>query len=146
MKGINHLAVVVSVILHQALGFLWYAVLFGNSWCAGLSRSPGDINQTDPLPYLLDMAGWLLASYVMAWLIQKTNTEGPVKGALLGAVLWLGFAVPALVPHYAFAGLKPVVMVIDTANVLVAFVVTGTILAAWRKKVATPREAELTYA
>ena len=134
MKGINHAAVVVTVILHQALGFLWYGALFFNPWLGGLGKKPPDINQSDPLPFVLDIVGWFLASYVMAWLIRRTNTDSPGWGALLGAVLWLGLAVPALVPDYAFAGLKPMVTVIDAADVLVACVMTGAILAAWRKK------------
>src|SRR5438046_1925949 len=90
MKGINHLAVVVAVILHQVLGFLWYGVLLFDPWLAGLSKSRSEINQSDPVPYVLDILGWFLAAYTMAWLIRKTNADSPGKGALLGAVLWLG--------------------------------------------------------
>jgi hypothetical protein len=133
MKGVNHLAVVVAVILHQVLGYLWYGVLFLDPWLAGLSKSASGFDQSEPCPYILDIVGWSVASYVMAWLVRKTGADSPAKGAVLGAVLGLGLAVPALVPHYAFAGLKPIVMVIDAANVLVACVVTGTILAAWQK-------------
>jgi hypothetical protein len=138
MKGVNHLAVVVVVILHQMLGFLWYGVLFLNPWLSGLSKSTSEFNSSDPVPYVLDIAGWFLASYVMAWLIRKTNADSPGKGAVLGFILWLGLAVPALVPHYAFAGLKPIVMVIDSANVLVACLMTGTILAAWQRNDIAP--------
>ncbi len=139
MKGINHLAVVVAVILHQVLGYLWYGVLFLDPWLSGLSRSRSEFDQSDPVPYVLDIAGWFLASYVMAWLIRKTDTDSPGKGAALGLVLWLGLALPTLIPHYAFAGLKPIVMVIDAANVLVACVMTGAILAAFQKtRVARP--------
>src|SRR5438874_532663 len=77
MKGINPLAVVVAVILHQVLGFLWYGVLFFNPWLAGLSKSASEINQSDPVPYVLDIIGWFLASYAMAWLIRKTNADSP---------------------------------------------------------------------
>ena len=136
MKPVNHLAIVAAVVLHQALGFLWYGVLFFNPWLEGLGKTPTGINQSDPIPFILDIAGWFVASYVIAWLIRKTNTASALQGALLGAVLWLGLALPTLVPHYAFAGLQATVTVIDALNVLIALVVTGAVLAAWQKPAA----------
>lgn len=138
MKGINHIAVVVSVILHQILGFLWYSPApWVNARLEALGKPLTEASAVDPVALALDIVGWFLASYVIAWLIQKIGADTAARGALLGLVLWLGLAVPTLVPHYAFAGLKPVVTVIDIANVLVACVMTGAILAAWSKKPAT---------
>ena len=53
---------------------------------------------------------------------------------MLGIVVWLGLMLPALLPHYAFIGLKPLVMAIDAADLLVASLMTGAILGAWRTK------------
>src|SRR6185503_19308063 len=138
MKSINHVAIVVSVILHQILGFLWYSPApWVNTRLEALGRPLTEASAVDPVALALDIVGWFLASYVIAWLVKKTGADTAAKGALLGLVLWLGLAVPTLVPHYAFAGVKPVVTVIDLANVLVACVMTGAILAAWPKKPAT---------
>jgi hypothetical protein len=51
----------------------------------------------------------------------------------MGAVLWLGVAIPTPVHHGAFAVFQPIVMMIDAANVLVAYRIDGMILAAWRR-------------
>ena len=108
-----------------------------NTRLEALGRPLTEASAVDPVALALDIVGWFLASYVIAWLVQKTGSDTAAKGALLGLVLWLGLAVPTLMPHYAFAGIKPVVTVIDLANVLVACVMTGAILAAWPKKSAT---------
>ena len=53
---------------------------------------------------------------------------GPAAGALLGALLWLGVAMPTLAPHYAFMSVDNLVLLVDSANVLVASLITGAIL------------------
>lgn len=133
MKGINRAAVFVAVVLHQVLGFLWYGVFFAKPWLDGLGKTLSDLNPNDPLPYILDVVGWIAASLVMAWLVVRLDIRSAGCGALLGFLLWLGLAVPALVPHYAFIGLKPVVMAIDASDLLVACLITGAILGVWRK-------------
>jgi hypothetical protein len=134
MKGINRSAVFLAVVLHQMLGYLWYGVFFAKPWLAGLDKLSSDIDTSAPLPYILDVVGWLVASLVMAWLVVRLDIRSARGGAMLGFVLWLGLAVPALLPHYAFIGLKPVVMAIDAADLLIACVMTGAILGAWRTK------------
>ena len=132
MKQINRVAVFVAVVMHQVLGFLWYGVFFAKPWLAGLGKTPADINPNDPMPYILNVVGWIIASLVMAWLVVRLDIRTAAAGALLGIVLWLGLMLPALLPHYAFIGLKPLVMAIDAADLLVASLITGAILGAWR--------------
>ncbi len=137
MKRFNHLAILVSVILHQILGFLWYSPA---PWVPirlqALGHPLSEAGTVDPVALIIDIIGWILASYLIAWLVEKTGADSATKGAMLGAGLWLGLAVPTLAPHYAFAGIQPIVTVIDLANVLVAALITGALLAAWRPKTA----------
>ena len=134
MKQINRVAVFVAVVLHQVLGFLWYGVFFAKPWLAGLGKTLADMNPNDPMPYILDVVGWILASLVMAWLVVRLDIRTAAACALLGIALWLGLMLPALLPRYAFIGLKPIVMAIDAADLLVASLITGAILGAWRTK------------
>jgi hypothetical protein len=134
MRRTNHLAVLITVILHQILGYLWYGVLFFKPWVDGLGKRPDEINQKDPYPFIVDIVGWFIAAYLIAWLIKRTNSNSGFKGARLGFVLWLGVALPAIWPHYAFAGVRASVIWIDLMNLLVALVMTGGILGNWRKR------------
>jgi hypothetical protein len=134
MQRTNHVAVIVSLILHQVLGFLWYGLLFFDPWLSGLGKRPEDINQADPIPFAYDIVGWLIAGYVVAWLVRATGSDTAGKGARLGALLWLGVAVPTLVPHYAFAGIRPIVTIIDALNALAGFVITGAVIGGWPRR------------
>jgi len=69
----------------------------------------------------------------MAWLVQRTSATTARKGATLGALLWL-VEIPALAPKLAFAGIAPIVSVIDLGNLLLATLLNCTILGAWQKK------------
>lgn len=134
MNRVNHLAVLVSVVLHQLLGFVWYsAAPWAVARLEALGRPATDVNVVDPVGLASDIVGWIVASYVMAWAIEKSGSRGAMPGVRVGLVLWIGIAMPAVIPHYVFAGIRPMVTAIDAANLLVACVVTGAIVGGWRR-------------
>jgi hypothetical protein len=134
MRQINHLAVLVTVILHQVLGFLWYSpFLFVPARLAALGLPASEATAVDPVAIGIDAVTWIVAAYVMAYLVQKTDAKSAGKGAALGALLFL-IEIPALAPKYAFAHIKPIVAVIDLGNLLVVTLITCSILGAWQKK------------
>lgn len=135
MNRFNHLAIVVSVVLHQALGFFWYsAAPWAGERLTALGKPLSDLSKVDPAALGMDLLGWIVASYVLAWLLGATGTKGLVPGILFGLVIWAGVAVPAILPHYAFASMPPAVTVIDLTNSLVAIVVSTALLASWPGK------------
>ena len=53
---INHLAVWILVVVHQLIGFGWYAV-FGELWLSYHAKTMTDIERThDVVPYLVAIA------------------------------------------------------------------------------------------
>lgn len=137
MNRINHLAVLVSVVAHQILGYLWYsAAPWARARLEALGRPLSDLNAVDPAALAADILCWLLGGYVIAWLASKTDSTTAGRGAMLGGALWLGVGLAAIVPHYMFAGIPPTVIVIDAANMLVALLTSGAIIGGWRKKAA----------
>jgi len=130
----NHLAIVVAVILHQVIGFLWYSpLLFLLPWVVGLGKRAADLNFSNPAPYIADTAGWFCASYFISWFVQHLEVRSFNHGIGLAVLLWGGVALPLLVPHYLFAGMGITVLAIDAMNALVQLVVTCCLLALWRK-------------
>lgn len=85
------------------------------------------------------MVGWIFFTVVMDWLMAKTQTRGALNGAILGSILWLGVAMPTLAPHYAFMSVKTIVLLVDSANVLAASLITGAILGFFRERSPAPR-------
>lgn len=131
----NHIAIVVAVILHQAIGFLWYSdFLFVNQWMAGLGKKASDFDMSNPAPFVVAIAGWFFASYFISWLVQRTQIQSFNQAIGLAVLLWVGVALPLLAPHYLFAGIHTSVLMIDAMNALVQLVVTCGLLAVWRKR------------
>jgi hypothetical protein len=131
----NHIAIVVAVILHQAIGFLWYSdFLFVKQWMAGLGKKPSDFDMANPAPFITDIAGWFFACYFISWLVERTEIRSFNQAVGLSVLLWVGVALPLLAPHYLFAGLHVNVLLIDAMNALVQLAVTCALLALWRKR------------
>ncbi len=131
----NHVAIVAAVILHQAIGFLWYSpLLFLLPWVAGLGQRAGDLNMSDPIPFIADIAGWFCASYFISWFEQHLEVRSFNHGIGLAVLLWVGVALPLMAPHYLFAGIGMTVLLIDATNALVQLIVTCCLLALWRKR------------
>ncbi|HYA31056.1 MAG TPA: DUF1761 domain-containing protein [Acidobacteriota bacterium] len=131
----NHIAIVVAVILHQAIGFLWYSpYLFVNQWTAGLGIKPSDLDLANPAAFFADIVGWFFASYFISWLVQRTELSSFHQGLGMAVLLWVGVVLPLLAPHYLFAGLHVNVLLIDAMNGLVQLALTCGLLTLWRKR------------
>lgn len=138
MGRINHLAVLVTVVLRQAIGFGWYhSRALGDAWMAGLGITPDQMRPTASSFAVSILAGFLF-SYAVAWLIQRTRAEGWFGGLKIGLVLAFAVEGGAIASHYGFfaaaGAIQPIVAAIDIGHDLVAGVVTGILLGAWRKR------------
>jgi len=116
------------------LGFLWYSpFLFVPARLAALGLPASEATVVDPVAIGMDAITWLVAAYVMAYLVQKTDSRSAGKGAALGALIFL-VEIPAIAPKYAFAHIKPVVTAIDLGNLFLVTIITCVVLGAWQKK------------
>jgi hypothetical protein len=135
MNRVNHLAVLAALVFHQLVGGLWYSV---TPWALprleALGKPASEASRVDPGALGVDIVTWIVATYVLAWLFTRLEVTTVAAGAALAAVLWLGFEVSTLAPHYAFAGLKPIVTAVDLSANLVTTVAAGAILGGWRKR------------
>jgi hypothetical protein len=123
------IAIILSVVLHQLLGYLWYAVLpFAGTRLAALGRPASEVSIVDPVALTADFVLWIVASVVLVTLASRSMTRTAGQGAMLGALLWMGVALPAIVPHYAFAHIPGSVSAIDAANSLVTLLISGAVI------------------
>ena len=130
----HHRAILVTVLLNQVVGFLWYSsYLFLNPWSAGLGKKVSELNAGNLAPFIGAVFGAFLSCYVISWLLQRLGANTGGKGASVGIILWVGIALPVLLPHYMFAGISFSVLFIDALNALFILVMTGFILATWPK-------------
>lgn len=139
--AINWLAILVAAIVIFALGGLWYSpILFAKRWIALQGRTEEQMRAQAatanmPLLYASAFVTALLVAWAMAMVFAHIANDMPMNaahGALLGAVLWLGFAASTSYATALFSGKPRQLWLIDSAYNLVSFVLAGIILAVWR--------------
>ena len=132
MPRFNHIAVLVTVIDQQVIGFLWYSpAMFFTPWLAGIGKQAGEINQHDPVPFIVAVLTSVIFCYTLAWCLQRVGAATASDGALVGALVGLGLIGPALAGHYAFIGFRWGLMAIDIGMELVTCAISGALLAGW---------------
>jgi hypothetical protein len=139
--AINYLAVLVAAIVIFLLGGLWYSpVLFAKRWIALQNKTEDQMRAEAaganmPLMYFAALVCAFLQAWVMSAVIGHIgggNAIGAHHGAILGALLWLGFAGSTSYATALFSGKPKQLWLIDSMYNLVSFVLAGIILAVWR--------------
>ena len=138
---INYLAVLVAAIVIFVLGGLWYSpALFAKRWIALQNRTEEQMKAQAaaanmPLMYLAAFICAFLQACVMTAVIGHIGAGheiGAAHGAILGALLWLGFAASTSYATALFSGKPKQLWFIDSAYNLVSFMLAGSILGVWR--------------
>lgn len=133
LADINWLAVVVGVIIYQALGALWYGPLFGRLWIESMGYAgPEEIDTEGMGPaYLVTALGSAVATVTLAFLVTWTQTVDWMAGAFLGALVALGFVGTVGLQEISFEERDATVYLIGLGYNLVALAGIGALLAAW---------------
>jgi hypothetical protein len=137
---INHVAVWILVVVHQLVGFGWYAI-FGEAWLSYHARTMTDIERTHSfVPYLLAIIASIFVNYALAWLIDRLNAANAVAGLKIAIVCWFAFLFVEYSTISAFSAFEtnpwPLVF-IDMGRPFVAFAISGLVLGAWQRRATT---------
>lgn len=132
-SNINHKAVIIAAIVYQAVGFLWYQVIFRTPWQEASRVSTADIEKMGASPHILALLGAFIFAYVFAYLQSKLNNN-LTTGLFVILLLWLGVTLPDSVPHYTFLSIPNTVLILDALHTLVAMLAAGSMLLIWKKK------------
>lgn len=130
---INYLAVLAAAVLSMGIGAFWYSPAgFGKQWQKLIGIKEKDLKEGATAGYTVASLGFLLIAYVLAHFVAYAGSDTFAKGLETGFWLWLGFVATTMAINYAY-GLRPQrLWVIDTGYYLVAFLVSGALLAVWR--------------
>jgi hypothetical protein len=134
---VNWFAVLVSGIAIFLIGGLWYSpVLLGHRWIALMHKSEDELKEAaaraGAVPYILVFICALLTALVLAIILNHFSPVTPLRGALLGALSWIGFAAATSFGTATFSMTPRPLWLINSTYNLVSFVVAGLILGAWR--------------
>jgi hypothetical protein len=130
LAGINWIAVLVGVVLSNALGFVWYGPLFGKPWMKAIGKTPDQL-QARPTNYVVTVVGSLISMVVLAMAVGAFGSAGVVAGGVLGAVLYVGLQGIASYTHSMFEGRSTTLWWINALYNLVLFIVMGAVFAVW---------------
>jgi hypothetical protein len=139
--AINYLAVLVAAIVIFVLGALWYSkALFATRWIALQNRTEEQMKaQAAASNMPLMLLGAFVCAFLEAWVMSAVighigggNAIGAAHGAILGALLWLGFAATTSYSTASFSGKPRQLWLIDSMYNLVSFMLAGSILGVWR--------------
>lgn len=131
MPSIQHFAVIVSVVVAQVLGFLWYSVGFGRRWAVGYRLEADAMTKSSPASLGITLAGAVLFTYAIAALFALVGVQGLLAGATGGALVFAGIVLPRYLLHAVFARVAKGSILIDVGFDLIVSVVTGAILGVW---------------
>jgi len=137
---INHLAVWILVVVHQLIGFGWYAI-FGELWLGYHARTMTDIERNhDITPYLVAIIASICVNYTLARLIIAFEARSASCGLKIALGCWFAFLFVEFATISAFSAFEtnpwPLVF-INMGRPFLAFAVSGLVLGAWPKRAAT---------
>lgn len=77
------------------------------------------------------IAAWLVGAviaFVLAAFMRNLGVAGIGTGLAVGFLAWLGFVVTSMVVNHSFAGVRPMLTVIDAGHWLAVLLVQGAVL------------------
>lgn len=131
---LNYLAVLVSGVLYFVVGGLWYAALFSKQYQAALNFNETEQQQAQkdfPKALLTHLVSGLLASFVLANVVQSFGAISFIEGMATGFWAWLGFIFTTNINSKMFERQPSGLFLINAGFYLVALAMMGGILAVW---------------
>jgi len=129
--GMNLLAVVTAAVVSFMFGWVWYAMLFGDTWLAAIGKRREEV-QADgpsPAPFIVSFVGLLIMACVLAGVLRHTGLGFSLAGGLItGAFMWLGFVITTITVNNAFRGAKGVLTLIDGGHWLGVLLLQGAVI------------------
>ena len=132
---INHVAVWVSIALQFVLGYLWYGLLFGESWMkmVGLDVATIEADPAGAGEWITNIISAVVSVYVLAWLFTKLNTDSWLKGLWTGFLIGFSFVLLSTMTSDMFAKAPYGLAWITAGFTTLGLMVAGVILGAWKK-------------
>jgi len=133
-SGVNYWAILVAGAVYFILGALWYSKgLFGKAWMVGIGKTEEQIKAAFSFWTLIwAFIGSLIAAYGIARVLSWTSGASCSGGFMLGLLAGICFI---LAPMFINDVMEHRPCKLTTINVLyhlVAFIIMGIIIGAWR--------------
>ncbi|MFZ5670576.1 MAG: DUF1761 domain-containing protein [Pseudomonadota bacterium] len=128
MKGINWIGVFVALVVSQAIGYVWYGVVFSDQWMAASGMTAAEMDES-ALTYVRGAVQNLVVIVGLAWLAVQTGKSSWTSGAVLGALVCVFFALSTYALRFIYGNDSTALIPIDAGYMLIQYVVSGAIVA-----------------
>lgn len=129
LSAINYLAVIGAGIAHMLVGLVWFSRgLFGNAW----TRLTGKEMTPEWAWIPVAIVGHLAIAVVLAILLLLAGVTTILGGVVVALLVWLGFVVTLEIGELVWEKIPFQLFLLRAGNHLLALVLAGLILAAWR--------------
>ena len=131
---VNYLAILVVGIISYLLGALWYSPpLFAKQWMNAIGKSEADLKGgASAITYVITFVVWIISLYVLSVFIHYSGASSFGYGMLAGFLCWFGFYALLSLMMSLFEQKPYQLWLINAIYVLVAFLLSGGILAIWK--------------
>jgi hypothetical protein len=127
--GLNIIATLVAGIAFWLLGYVWYAVLFGEAWTALVGFTPEQLANTDNQGMLMTFGALLaiVSAGFLGFMLNRLDNPSMLDAIKHGVLICLGFVVMTQVyrPIYELAPVQ--LLCIDASYQLIGFVLMTVI-------------------
>ena len=136
LGSLNYLAIVVGIIINQALGAAWYGAL-GKPWMAEVGFTQEDLEAMKGTsrqwyPYVVAIVSALIFTLGLALLVRGMGAEDFVGGLILGLLAAIAFIVTSYATTYSFEGRSLRLFLINIGYPLISYAIIGVLLAVWQ--------------
>jgi len=138
----NYWAILVATLASFVIAATRYSI-FLQPWLRGISRTLADLKATglpEWAPYIVALVMAGVMATAISCVTQLTGPQTGARGIRVGFLLWLGFVCTSLATEYAYE-VRPLLFAINAGYWLLAMMVMGFIVGAWKKKSATAAPA-----
>jgi hypothetical protein len=132
---VNWLSIVAAAVAAWLFGGIYYSAT-SKFWLAAQGKTMEQCQAEQAAqsaaakvaPFIIVFVGEVIIGGALYGILVHTNAF-TLRGGVISAVLcWFGFVVTTLTSNYAFHGRRPMLIVIDSAAWLGAFVIIGAIV------------------
>ncbi len=126
MKDINWIGVLAALAASQAIGFVWYEMLFSAQWMGltgiAVSESEGSFAMA------LGAVQNLVVAIGLGWLVARTGMTGWIGGATAGLIACIFFGLATMSLRFIYGDDNPGLIPIDGGYMLIQYVVSGALV------------------
>lgn len=132
-SGINPWAILVAALSNFLVGGLWYSpLLFAKRWMKEIGLTEEELRQSNMARIFgLTFLFSLVIAANLAF-FQRIYQPDWGTGALVGAMIGLGWVTMSMATNALFERRSTVYMLIHMGNAVVSYAVMGAIIGAWR--------------